>query len=80
MAEVIVKALDAEIMRASKRRKLRYERVRAADGSIETRYRVDFGDADFGSAFALVFQSAVNKARRENKKLFGAADVEPKRG
>lgn len=80
MAEVIVKALDAETRRASNRRKLRYERVRAADGTIETRYRVNFGDANFGSTFAMVFQSAVNKARRENKKLIGTADVEPKRG
>lgn len=80
MAEIIVKALDAETKRSSKRRKLRYERVRAADGTIETRYRVDFGDADFGTTFAMVFQSAVNKARRENRKLIGAADVEPKRG
>lgn len=80
MAEIIVKALDAETRRSANRRKLRYERVRGADGTIETRYRVDFGDADFGSTFALVFQSAVNKARRENKKLFGAADFEPKRG
>lgn len=80
MAEIIVKALDAETKRSSNRRKLRYERIRATDGSIETRYRVDFGDADFGTTFAMVFQSAVNKARRENRKLIGTADVEPKRG
>jgi hypothetical protein len=80
VAEVIVKALDAETRRATKRRKLRYERVRAADGTIETRYRVDFADDNFGATFAMVFQRAVNKARRENKKVIGAADVEPKRG
>ena len=80
MAEIIVKALDAETKRSAKRRKLRYERVRAADGTIETRYRVNYGDADFGTTFAMVFQSAVNKARRENKKLIGTADVEPNRG
>lgn len=79
MAEIIVKALDAETKKSAKRRKLRYERVRASDGTIETRYRVDFGAADFGTTFAMVFQSAINKARRENRKLIGAADVEPKR-
>ena len=80
MAEIIVKALDAENKRSSKGRKLRYERVRSADGKIETRYRVNFGDVDFGTTFGMVFQIAVNKARRENKKLIGAADVEPDRG
>lgn len=80
MTEIIVKALDAETKRSSKRRKLRYERVRAADGTIETRYRIDYGNADFGTTFAMVFQSAINKARRENKKLIGTADVEPNCG
>jgi hypothetical protein len=80
VVEIIIKALDAENKRSSKRRKVRYERVRSADGTIETRYRLDFAAADFGTTFGMVFQSAVNKARRENKRVIGAADVEPDRG
>jgi len=80
VVEIIIKALDAENKRSSKRRKVRYERVRSADGTIETRYRLDFAAADFGTTFGMVFQSAANKARRENKRVIGAADVEPDRG
>ena len=77
MANVEISAVNADRKRSSRRRKRRYHRVTTADGTIETLYRLDLTSSDFGSDFALVFQSAVNKARRENKKLIGTTDVEP---
>lgn len=79
MTTVIVTALDAERKRSARRRKLRYSRVRTSDGKTEAVYHLDFGGADFASDFSKVFQSAVNKARKENRKLLGMPDVEPKR-
>lgn len=78
MAKVEITALDADRKRSGRRRKPKYHRVKTADGRIETIYRLDVGSAHFGADFAMVFQSAVNKARRENKKVLGTADVEPK--
>ena len=46
-------------------------------GKIETIYRLDVTSAEFGIDFAMVFQSAVNKARRENKRVLGTTDLEP---
>lgn len=77
MAEVEITALDDGRKRSGQRRKRRYHRVKKADGTIETIYRLDVASADFGVDFGLVFQSAVNKARRDNKKVIGTADVEP---
>ena len=77
MAEVEVGTLDADRKRSVHKRKRRYHRVRTSDGKIETVYRLDLSSDHFGDEFALVFQSAVNKARRENKKVLGTADVEP---
>ncbi len=77
MAEVEITTLDADRKRSGQRRKRRYQRVRTSDGTIETLYRLDVASADFGLDFALVFQSAVNKARRENKRVLGTTDIEP---
>ena len=77
MAEVEITALDADRKRARSNRKRQYKRVRSADGKIETIYRLDVTSAEFGIDFAMVFQSAVNKARRENKRVLGTTDLEP---
>jgi len=77
VAKVEITALDADRKRSGRRRKRKYHRVRTPDGKIEFIYRLDVASDNFGTDFAMVFQSAVNKARRENKRVLGAADVEP---
>lgn len=77
MAEVQVTAVDADRKRSARRRKLHYRRVRSADGKIETIYRLDIADKDFADQFSGVFQRAVNKARKENRKILGKSDLEP---
>lgn len=56
------------------------KRVRNADGRTQTLYTVDLASPGFERQFSTVFQRAVNKARRENKKVTGSPDVEPARG
>ena len=77
MAEIVVTQLNAEKKRKARSRKARYRRIRQPDGRVETIYTIDLASPDFGVDFGKVFQSAVNKARRENKLVIGAADVEP---
>ena len=77
MAEVVVTAVDANRKRSARRRKIWYKRVRSPEGKLETVYKLDIADKDFADQFTGVFQRAVNKARRENRKVLGKADVEP---
>ena len=77
MTNVHITSLDDDRKRSVRRRKRRYQRVRGADGKFHNVYRLDVASDDFGLQFAMVFQSAVSKARRENKKVLGATDVEP---
>jgi hypothetical protein len=79
VAKVQVTAVDADRKRSARRRKLHYTRVRSAEGKVETIYRLDVADESFADQFSGVFQRAVNKARRENRKILGKADLEPGR-
>jgi hypothetical protein len=78
VTKVEITTVDKDRRRSAKRRKRRYSRVVSPDGQIETRYTLELTSDAFASDVALVFQSAVNKARRENKKILGTPDVEPK--
>ena len=54
------------------------ERVRdKATGKITTVRTIKMDPATFGDAFTQVFRKNVAKARRDNKRLLGVADVEP---
>lgn len=54
------------------------ERVRdKVTGKITTVRTIKMDPATFGDAFTEVFRKNVAKARRDNKKLLGVADVEP---
>lgn len=77
MAKVEITTVAKDRQKSAKRRKRRYSRVVTPTGQIETRYKLELASDAFASDFALIFQSAVNKARRENKKILGAPDVEP---
>jgi hypothetical protein len=54
------------------------ERVRdKVTGKITTIRTIKMDPATFGDAFTQVFRKNVAKARRDNKRLLGVADVEP---
>jgi hypothetical protein len=75
---LIVTELDQQRKRRASRRKARYRRVRQTDGTYATFYFFDVASEDFATDFTKAFQSAVNKARKENRRVIGTADVEPR--
>jgi hypothetical protein len=50
------------------------KRVRDSEGRIVVLRTLDANSATFGTDFRHVFERNVDKARRENRKLTGAAD------
>lgn len=65
--------------KAARKLKVPFKVVENEDGKRARIYTLDIASPDFGDAFEQVFQSAVNKARRENKRVIGTPDVAPPR-
>jgi hypothetical protein len=53
------------------------KRVRGPDGRLVKIFSIDADSPTFGDDLSYVFRKNVAKARRENKKLFGAPDRVP---
>lgn len=51
------------------------KRVRDNDGQVRTVWSLDVSSPTFGAELHYVFRKNVAKARRENKRVTGAADV-----
>jgi hypothetical protein len=51
------------------------KRVRDSRGQLKTLRTLDAGSATFGQDLQYVFSKNVAKARRDNKRITGAADV-----
>lgn len=51
-----------------------------ATGTLKTHLTLDAGSPTFGADLLFMFKRNVAKARRENKRLLGRADFEPKKG
>ena len=56
------------------------QRVYGTDGRLKTVYTIDSGSDTFGSELGYAFKKNVAKARRENKKKFGTADANIRKG
>jgi hypothetical protein len=52
------------------------KRVRDSHGHVRVLHELDFGSDTFGRDFQYVFSRNVKKARRENKRIVGSADVD----
>jgi hypothetical protein len=50
-------------------------RVRDAEGHVKTLYTLDLGSPTFGADLQYVFGRNVAKARRDNKRVTGSADI-----
>jgi hypothetical protein len=58
---------------------VRVKRVRDPEsGKLVTVRTIEMTSEHFGDAFTEVFKKNVAKARRENKRVLGVADVEPR--
>lgn len=73
MTKVVVASETAKLDRG-KATSVTKKRVRDADGRVKTLLTVDSSSDTFGSDLQYVFSKNVAKARRENKRVTGAAD------
>jgi hypothetical protein len=74
MAKVVVKSLKSKSKRLRKT-SVTEKRVRNASGQVKTLRTLDAGSRTFGADLQYVFGKNVAKARRDNKRTVGAADV-----
>ncbi len=81
MAKVVVATLKTKRKSATPRKPaLAEKRVRDHEGHSKVLRVLDAGSSTFGDDLRNVFEKNVAKARRDNKRLTGAADVAlPKR-
>jgi hypothetical protein len=77
MAKVVVKSLKTGRLSKAAAGAIGKKRVATADGGWKTVRTLDINSPNFDEAFLHVFRTNVAKARRENKRLFGVADVVP---
>lgn len=75
MTKIVVSPSVA--LRKSGKAKPPYRLVRDENGRRRREYRLDLTSPEFGDQFTAAFQSAVTKARKENKEVTGKADFEP---
>ena len=74
MAKVIYKSLKAGRAAKPAAPAVGKKRVRGAEGKWKTVRTLDANSATFDEDLHYVFARNVEKARRENKRLFGSAD------
>jgi hypothetical protein len=74
MAKVVVTSLRSKSKRLGKT-SVTEKRVRDTAGQVKTLRTLDAGSRTFGTDLQYVFGKNVAKARRDNKRAIGAADV-----
>ena len=77
MTKIVIASLGSKARR--KVSSLSKKRVRGAGGQVKTPRTLDAGSRTFGDDLEYIFGKNVAKARRENKKTIGVADIAPKR-
>jgi len=81
MVEIVVSSLKAKTKSGRAKNPAVVERrVRDADGQIRTVRTLDVRSATFGDDLLYVFGKNVAKARRDNKRVTGAADSVVRKG
>ncbi len=80
LAKIVRASLKSKSKSGSGHTSVTEKRVRATDGQIKTVRTVDSNSATFGSDLLYVFGKNVAKARRDNKRLTGAADGVVRKG
>jgi hypothetical protein len=80
VAKVVYKSLRTGRFAKSAPRSVGKKRVVTATGGRKTVRTLDANSASFDSDLHYVFSQNVAKARRENKRLFGSADIGPRKG
>lgn len=79
MAKVVVTSLKDKRSAKKAASSIVEKRVVGADGRSTTMRTLDAGSRTFGDDLQRVFQKNVSRARRDNKRLLGSADVVPRK-
>ena len=80
MAKVVFKSLaTSKSAKAAGARAIGKKRVATPDGGWKTVRTLDVYSPNFDDAYLHAFRTNVTKARRENKRLLGVADVAPRK-
>jgi hypothetical protein len=74
MAKVVVKSLKCK-PKGHGKTSVTEKRVRNKAGQLKTLRTLDVGSSTFGADLQYVFEKNVAKARRDNKRVIGVADV-----
>jgi hypothetical protein len=75
MAKVVVKSLRSKLGGRRETTSVTEKRVRDTEGQVKMLRTLDAGSRTFGGDLQYVFGKNVAKARRENKRAIGTADV-----
>jgi hypothetical protein len=75
MAKVVVTSLRSKLKGRRETTSVTEKRVRDTEGQVKTLRTLDAGSRTFGDDLQYVFGKNVAKARRDNKRAIGAADV-----
>ena len=75
MAKIVVTSLKSKAGTRGSATSVAKKRVRDTDGRLKTLRTLDAGSHTFGDDLGYVFGKNVAKARRDNKRIVGAADV-----
>jgi hypothetical protein len=79
VAKVVFKSLKTGRLGKAAARAIGKKRVATPDGKWKTVRTLDVYHPDFDDAYLYAFRSNVAKARRENKRILGVADVVPRK-
>jgi hypothetical protein len=79
VAKVVFKSLKTGRLGKAAARAIGKKRVATPDGKWKTVRTLDVYHPDFDAAYLYAFRSNVAKARRENKRILGVADVVPRK-
>lgn len=79
MAKVVFKSLKSGRTAKAAARAIGKKRVATPDGKWKTVRTLDIHHPDFDEAYLYAFRSNVAKARRENKRILGVADIAPRK-
>lgn len=80
MVKLVVAKLSGSGKLKKSHRTVVQKRVRGADGKLSVMRTLDGESKTFSDDLTYVFSRNVAKARRENKKVIGAADRVPAKG
>ena len=77
VAKVVFKSLKSGRSGKAAARAIGKKRVATPDGGWKTVWTLDVNHPNFDDAYLYAFRRNVAKARRENKRILGVADVVP---